>query len=50
MAQHYEVVVFTASLASHANKVIDLLDPENDLISHRLFRTLVFISEDSTLR
>lgn len=33
----FEIVVFTASQASYANKVLDLIDP-NKYISHRLFR------------
>ena len=33
----FEVVVFTASLSTYANPVIDFLDP-NGLIKHRLFR------------
>lgn len=33
----FEVVIFTASLATYANPVIDFLDP-NGLIRHRLFR------------
>lgn len=37
MAQHYEVVIFTASLAKYANPVLDNLDP-NGTIHHRLFR------------
>ena len=33
----FEVVIFTASLATYADPVIDFLDP-NGLIKHRLFR------------
>lgn len=33
----FEVVIFTASLATYADPVIDFLDP-NGLIRHRLFR------------
>ena len=33
----FEVVIFTASLSTYANPVIDFLDP-NGLIKHRLFR------------
>jgi len=33
----YEIVVFTASTESYANKVLDLIDP-NGYIEHRLFR------------
>jgi CTD small phosphatase-like protein 2 len=37
-AQHFEVVVFTASEPEYANMVLNRLDPENRLIHHRLFR------------
>jgi len=38
MAQMFEVVVFTASLAEYADPLLDELDPEGTLIHHRLFR------------
>eukprot|EP01155_Anaeramoeba_flamelloides_P000485 Anaeramoba_flamelloidesa103438_37.p1 GENE.a103438_37~~a103438_37.p1 ORF type:complete len:308 (-),score=60.28 a103438_37:604-1491(-) len=37
-SQMFEVVVFTASLSYYANSILDYLDPENELISHRLFQ------------
>ena len=37
MAQHYEVVIFTASLSKYANPLMDLLDP-NRYCTARLFR------------
>ncbi|EJU04267.1 NLI interacting factor, partial [Dacryopinax primogenitus] len=37
MGDHYEVVVFTASLSKYADPVLDKLDV-NRVISHRLFR------------
>jgi len=37
MAQHYEIVVYTASLNKYADPLLDLLDP-NGVIAHRLFR------------
>lgn len=37
MSQHYELVIFTASIPQYANLVIDLIDP-NHLVAHRLFR------------
>lgn len=36
--QGFEVMVFTASHSCYANPVIDYLDPENKLITKRLFR------------
>ena len=38
LKQHFEIVVFTASHACYANKMIDLLDPKSEIISFRLFR------------
>ena len=40
MSKLYELVIWTASLAKYADKVIDQLDPNNKLIpkTHRLFR------------
>lgn len=38
VAQHWEVVVFTASLPEYAGPVIDRLDPTGSLVHHRLYR------------
>ncbi|CAK0829896.1 unnamed protein product [Prorocentrum cordatum] len=37
-ARRFEVVVFTASQQSYADKVIDALDPSGLLVAHRLYR------------
>jgi CTD small phosphatase-like protein 2 len=34
----FEIIVFTASHKCYADEVLDYLDPDNNLISHRLFR------------
>jgi len=34
----YEVVVFTASAAVYADRVLDFLDPQREFIAHRLYR------------
>ncbi|KAI8872485.1 NIF-domain-containing protein [Ramicandelaber brevisporus] len=37
VAQHFEVVIFTASIPKYADPVLDILDPHR-VIRHRLFR------------
>lgn len=37
MGEHFEIVVFTASLAKYADPVLDMLDIHN-VVHHRLFR------------
>lgn len=38
MSQIFEVFIFTASNSCYADAVLDFLDPEKKLISHRLYR------------
>lgn len=42
----YELVVFTASHACYANKVLELLDPHNELLTYRLYRDHCHRTED----
>ena len=36
--EHYEVIVFTAGLREYADPILDTLDPDGNLIQHRLYR------------
>ncbi|CAD8182997.1 unnamed protein product [Paramecium pentaurelia] len=38
LVDEFEIIVFTASHQCYAKQVLDYLDPENKLISHRYFR------------
>ncbi|RHZ45483.1 hypothetical protein Glove_673g20 [Diversispora epigaea] len=38
VSEWYKVIIFTASMPEYADPVIDLLDPNRNLISRRLFR------------
>merc|ERR1712232_939949 len=38
MAQVFEIVIFTASAPIYADQVLDFLDPDRSIISHRLYR------------
>lgn len=46
MSKTFEVVIFTASHPSYANKVIDLLDPDGEFISLRLFRSHCYCTKE----
>ena len=41
----FELVIFTASHSSYANKVLDYLDPTRTLIKQRLFREHCMVTE-----
>lgn len=36
MSENFEIVIFTASIAAYADKVIDLIDPDKT-VKYRLF-------------
>ena len=42
----FEIIVFTASHNCYANKVLDYLDPKEELIHHRLFREHCVVTEE----
>ncbi|CAD8110098.1 unnamed protein product [Paramecium sonneborni] len=44
--KHFELIVFTASHSCYANVVIDYLDPNKNLISHRFFRDSCMQTEE----
>ena len=46
LAQHFELMVFTASHESYANCVVDHIDPNHEFIQHRLSREQCFLTND----
>jgi len=38
MSQLFEIIIFTASHSCYANVVLNILDPNNEFITYRLFR------------
>ena len=38
MSRYYEIVIFTAASQDYADYILDILDKDKDLISHRLYR------------
>lgn len=38
LSKLYEIIIFTAASSDYANQVIDHLDPNNEFITHRLYR------------
>uniref|UniRef100_A0ACD5TDN7 Uncharacterized protein n=1 Tax=Avena sativa TaxID=4498 RepID=A0ACD5TDN7_AVESA len=50
VAQMFEIAVFTASLCSYADQLLDILDPENRLISRRYYRESCLLVDGSYLK
>lgn len=46
MSQFFEVVVFTASHSCYANMILNLLDPQNEFITYRMFRESCIETEE----
>lgn len=42
----YEIVVFTASHLCYANSILQLIDPENELLTYRLYRDSCYKTQD----
>ncbi|XP_057465865.1 uncharacterized protein LOC130755518 isoform X2 [Actinidia eriantha] len=47
VAEMFEIVVFTASQSIYAEKLLDILDPVGNLISHRAYRESCIFSDGS---
>ena len=41
LSLHFEIVVYSAGIPSYVKAICELLDPENEIISHVMDRTLV---------
>ena len=50
LAKHYEIVIFTASVAKAADFIIDKLDPKKHLIKHRLYRNHTILSKTAAVK
>lgn len=38
ISKYYELMIFTAATQEYANRVVNLIDPNSEYISHRLYR------------
>lgn len=45
VSQHFEVIAFTAGYKRYANRILDYLDPEGTIFSHRLYRDSCYIKD-----
>lgn len=45
VAQMFQVIIFTASQRSYADKLLDILDPDKKIFSRRFFRDSCVFSE-----
>lgn len=50
VSQWYEIVIFTASLKKYAGPLLDIIDPNNKLIDHRLYRDSCYIYENNFIK
>lgn len=46
MSEFFEIVIFTASHACYANIILNILDPENQFITYRMFRDSCIETEE----
>lgn len=49
-SKYFEVVIFTAAQKTYADAILDYLDPQNDLIHHRLYRENCLLIENAYIK
>ena len=50
LSQFYEIIIFTSSPKEYADDILDKIDPNNNLITHRLYKSHVFFEKGKSVK
>ena len=50
ISKYYEIIIFTSSQKKYADKILNKIDVDGNLISHRLYKTHVLYENGKTVK